>query len=159
MYQKWPDQIFPVVNFVFSRDGHFGLGRGGRGFGGGVPPPLVFNYSKEALGAGGLGGGGGTQPPPVTLPGVIVFLMNARDKGGGNRGGGGIGQPFVQFCFRRFAPSVVCSVFSVPAYFPLMDIDLDMPHAVPDDQPPAKKERGTALFDADVEEVTGSKVS
>ena len=52
MYQKWPDQIFPIVNFVFSHDGHFGLGRGGGGFGGG-PPPLVFNYSKEALGPGG----------------------------------------------------------------------------------------------------------
>ena len=49
---KWPDQIFPIVNFVFSHDGHFGLGRGGGGFGGGVPPPLVFNYSKEALGGG-----------------------------------------------------------------------------------------------------------
>ena len=35
-----------------------------------------------------------------------------------------MGQPFVQFCFRRFAPSVVCSVFSVSAYFPLIDIDL-----------------------------------
>ena len=54
MYQKWPDQIFPIVNFVFSHYGHFGLGRGGGGFGGGVPPPppLVFNYSKEALPAG-----------------------------------------------------------------------------------------------------------
>ena len=51
VYQKWPDQIFPIVNFVFSHYGHFGLGRGGGGFGGGVPPPpLVFNYSKEALG-------------------------------------------------------------------------------------------------------------
>ena len=49
VYQKWPDQIFPIVNFVFSHYGHFGLGRGGGGFGGGVPPPLVFNYSKEAL--------------------------------------------------------------------------------------------------------------
>ena len=53
MYQKWPDQIFPIVNFVFSHNGHFGLGRGGGGFGGGVPPPLVFDYSKEALGGGG----------------------------------------------------------------------------------------------------------
>ena len=35
VYQKWPDQIFPIVNFVFSHDGHFGLGRGGGGFGGG----------------------------------------------------------------------------------------------------------------------------
>ena len=55
VYQKWPDQIFPIVNFVFSRYGHFGLGRGGGGFGGGVPPPpLVFNYSKEALGGEGI---------------------------------------------------------------------------------------------------------
>ena len=60
VYQKWPDTIFPFVNFVFSRDGHFGLGRGGGGFGGGVPPPLVFNYSKEALG-GGCGEGGGRR--------------------------------------------------------------------------------------------------
>ena len=63
--------------------------------------------------------------------------MNAQAKRGGFIGGGGgggvIGQPFVQFCFRRFTPSVVCSVFSVSAYFPLMDTDLDMPHAVPDD--------------------------
>ena len=42
VYQKWPDQIFPIVNFVFSHYGHFGLGRGGGGFGGGVPPPLWF---------------------------------------------------------------------------------------------------------------------
>ena len=26
VYQKWPDQVFPFVNFVFSNDGHFGLG-------------------------------------------------------------------------------------------------------------------------------------
>ena len=39
VYQKWPDQIFPIVNFVFSHYGHFGLGRGGGGFGGGPPPP------------------------------------------------------------------------------------------------------------------------
>ena len=29
VYQKWPDQIFPVVNFVFSHDGVFGLEGGG----------------------------------------------------------------------------------------------------------------------------------
>ena len=29
VYQKWPDQIFPFVNFIFSHDGHFGLGGGG----------------------------------------------------------------------------------------------------------------------------------
>ena len=26
MYQKWADQSFPLLNFVFSRDGPFGLG-------------------------------------------------------------------------------------------------------------------------------------
>ena len=26
--QKWPDQMFPFVNFVFYRDGPFGLGMG-----------------------------------------------------------------------------------------------------------------------------------
>ena len=31
VYQKWPKKIFPIVNFVFSRDGHFGLGGGGPG--------------------------------------------------------------------------------------------------------------------------------
>ena len=34
-YHKWPDNIFPVVSFVFSHDGPFGLGggwgKGGRG--------------------------------------------------------------------------------------------------------------------------------
>ena len=33
--KKWPDQIFPMVNFVFSHCGHFGTG------GGGVPPLLL----------------------------------------------------------------------------------------------------------------------
>ena len=27
----WPDTIFPIVSFVFSHDGHFGLGGGSRG--------------------------------------------------------------------------------------------------------------------------------
>ena len=47
VYQKWPNQIFPIVNFVFSHDGHFGLGGGG-GLGEGVPPspPLLgFVYT------------------------------------------------------------------------------------------------------------------
>ena len=43
--QKWPNQIFPFVNFVFSHCGHFGLGRGRGGLGESTPP-LVFNYSK-----------------------------------------------------------------------------------------------------------------
>ena len=48
VYQKWPDKIFPIVHFVFSRNGPFCLGGGGY-FGGGVPPPLVFHYPKDAL--------------------------------------------------------------------------------------------------------------
>ena len=34
VYQKWPDEISPIVNFVLSHDGHFGLGGGGQGGGG-----------------------------------------------------------------------------------------------------------------------------
>ena len=34
VYQEWPDQTFPIVNVVFSRDGHFGLEGGGWGPGG-----------------------------------------------------------------------------------------------------------------------------
>ena len=30
VYQKWHDRIFPIVNFVSSHDGHFGL-EGGEG--------------------------------------------------------------------------------------------------------------------------------
>ena len=33
MYQKWPDQIFPIANLErFSNDGHFGLQGGGGSF-------------------------------------------------------------------------------------------------------------------------------
>ena len=43
MYQKWPDQIFPIVNFVFSHDGHVTLvWGGGEGVLGEGPPPLGF---------------------------------------------------------------------------------------------------------------------
>ena len=68
VYQKWPNQIFPVVNFIFfrdgrlgfSRDGRLGLGRGEGGFGGG--PPLGFPlFFKSSWG----GGGGRGCPPPV----------------------------------------------------------------------------------------------
>ena len=36
VYQKWPDQIFPIVNVVFSHDSPCSLGGGGQG---GTPPP------------------------------------------------------------------------------------------------------------------------
>ena len=45
--QKWPDRIFPIANFVFSRDGHLG-GSGGGGGGG------RQGYQER-------GGGSGTQ--------------------------------------------------------------------------------------------------
>ena len=56
VYQKWPDQIFPIVNFVFSHFGHFGLGRGGGGFGGGVPPPPWFLIILKKPWPGWMGG-------------------------------------------------------------------------------------------------------
>ena len=59
VYQKWPDQIFPIVNFVFSHDGHFGLGRGGGGFGGGVPPPPWFLIILKKPWGGASEGGWG----------------------------------------------------------------------------------------------------
>ena len=52
VYQKWPDQIFPIVNFVFSHYGHFGLGRGGGGFGGGPPPLWFLIILKKPWGSG-----------------------------------------------------------------------------------------------------------
>ena len=40
VFHKWPDQIFPMVHFGVSHDGHFGLGGGGvQGGRGGQPPP------------------------------------------------------------------------------------------------------------------------
>ena len=47
VYQKWPDQIFPMVNFVVSHDGHFGLGPGGG------DPPIVYGGSTTSLWGGG----------------------------------------------------------------------------------------------------------
>ena len=46
--QKWPDQIFPHVNFMFTHDGHLGRGRGPKGGGGGLdPPPMVVGYRQN----------------------------------------------------------------------------------------------------------------
>ena len=87
VYQKWPDQIFPIVSFVFSHYGHFGLGRGGGGFGGGVPPPWFLIILKKPFPplpplqwcrvverspgpplAPRSGTSGGSIPPPSVLP-------------------------------------------------------------------------------------------
>ena len=43
VYQKWPNQIFPIVNFVFSHNGQLGLGGGEGVLREGFPlPPLGF---------------------------------------------------------------------------------------------------------------------
>ena len=57
VYQKWPDQIFSMVSFVFTHYGHFR-------FGGGGPPSLYgvqqFKYFPE--------------PPPPWCPATGMFL-------------------------------------------------------------------------------------
>ena len=45
MHQKWPDKIFPIANFVFSQNSHFGLAGGSN-----PPPPMVYGYSNTSLG-------------------------------------------------------------------------------------------------------------
>ena len=54
MYQKWPDHIFPTVNFVFSDDGPFGLG-GGEGANQKVDTckPGVMHSTVKLIGGGG----------------------------------------------------------------------------------------------------------
>ena len=68
MYQKWPDQIFPIVNFVFSHYGHFGLGRGGGGFGKGVPPPWFLIILKKPC----------PTPPAPVGPGCAVWVPRGK---------------------------------------------------------------------------------
>ena len=83
VYQKWPDQIFPIVNFVFSHYGHFGLGRGGGGFGGGPPPPWLLiilkkpcsRHNKALLVSSGLQGH--QRHPGATLGQLIVHTFTA----------------------------------------------------------------------------------
>ena len=54
--QKWPDNIFRTVNFVFSHDGHFGRGRGGSRGGGGPLPMVVIPIHpwRVCVGGGGV---------------------------------------------------------------------------------------------------------
>ena len=43
VYQRWPNQICPTVNFIFSHDAHFGLGGSScacRGSNVSLPPPV-----------------------------------------------------------------------------------------------------------------------
>ena len=44
VYQKWPNQIFPLVNLNFYHDGHVGLGGGGA--------PMVVSRSTTSLASG-----------------------------------------------------------------------------------------------------------
>ena len=64
-YQKWPIQIFPLVNFVFSHDGHFSLELG-RGPEGGNPLLLWCTASNTSL----------VVPPP--LPRGAELLKGTR---------------------------------------------------------------------------------
>ena len=54
VYQKWCDKMVPMVIFIFSHEGHFGLGgRGIKGGGGASPPPMVYSHSTTSGGGGG----------------------------------------------------------------------------------------------------------
>ena len=50
VYQKWPDKISPIVNFVFFQCDHFGLEEGGPGGGGGLNPPPCGKKIKHRPG-------------------------------------------------------------------------------------------------------------
>ena len=50
VYQKWPDQIFPIVNFVFSRDVTLVWGGGEGVLGEGSPPPWFLIILKKPWG-------------------------------------------------------------------------------------------------------------
>ena len=66
VYQKWSKQILPIVNFDFDFGDHFGLGRGGRGFWGGVTHTFGFElfYRRPGMGGGGVIGSP-AQPRPT----------------------------------------------------------------------------------------------
>ena len=60
MYQRWPDKMFPIANFVCPHDDPFGLG--GRGFRGGYPDaPLLLWCTATAILMLPLGGRGANQ--------------------------------------------------------------------------------------------------
>ena len=81
VYQKWPDQIFPFVNFVFSHDGHFGLEGGG-----GVPPSSygVWPFSSGHCFVTPRGGGGGfgalTPGRPTTPTHIRKIFLSPSEK-------------------------------------------------------------------------------
>ena len=67
VYQQWPHQIFPTLNFVVSRDGPFGSGGGGGPgvsvLGVGRPPGP---WPHRLKGVQGLRQGGATEAPGAT---------------------------------------------------------------------------------------------
>ena len=106
-YQKRPDQICPTVNFAFSRDGHFGLGRGGGvrggGYVGGTPPPPPAVYFPGHRGPCHGGGPSSTYtsaqacgryiPPPASPPLIKPTLHLPRSRPRGEQGGTGPRRP------------------------------------------------------------------
>ena len=53
VYQKWPDQISSIVNFVFPHYGHLGLGGMEGGPGRGTPPPaMVYGHCNTSMAMG-----------------------------------------------------------------------------------------------------------
>ena len=78
VYQKWPNQILPIVNFVFSHDGHH-RGATTTGPDATYPPAICQNSGgggAELGGGGPAGGQGGGVRPGV-------------GGGGSSRGSGG----------------------------------------------------------------------
>ena len=67
VYQKWPDQIFPIVNLVVSHDGHFGL-QGGEEGGVTPPTPLVSGPSTTSMLSPTPKRAPQTRPPPPRKP-------------------------------------------------------------------------------------------
>ena len=67
VYQKWPDKIFPIVNFVVSHDRHFGREGGG--------PPRLRRRTAILLLPWKRGGGSVAHP---------------LENGGGAAGGRGV---------------------------------------------------------------------
>ena len=69
VYQKWPDQIFLIVHFVFSHDGHFGLGSGEGVLGEGSPPPWFLIILKKPCPMAGVVD---AAPGPCRSPDGVV---------------------------------------------------------------------------------------
>ena len=73
--QTWPDNIFPMVNFVFPHCGHFGLGGSSPGGGGGGAPCFgKKNKHGRGLGVCTLHTGSSQWVPPSSLSGGPLFL-------------------------------------------------------------------------------------